>query len=65
MCSRSAKDIAHRGFDKAELEDSLSADDAETTLRTIINWGRYAELFSYDDRTRTFIVGASPDLAAG
>jgi NitT/TauT family transport system ATP-binding protein len=50
---------------KAELEDSLSADDAETTLRTIINWGRYAELFSYDDRTRTFIVGASPDLAAG
>lgn len=51
--------------ERTELEDSLSADDAETTLRTIINWGRYAELFSYDDRTRTFIVGASPDLAAG
>ena len=64
MCSRSAKDIGTADR-STELEDSLSADDAETTLRTIINWGRYAELFSYDDRTRTFIVGASPDLAAG
>jgi NitT/TauT family transport system ATP-binding protein len=39
---------------KSELEDHLGADDAETTLRTVINWGRYAELFTYDDHARTF-----------
>lgn len=33
---------------------SRSRRNAETTLRTIIGWGRYAELFSYNDRTRMF-----------
>lgn len=33
----------------AELEDSLSAEDAERVLRIIIEWGRYAEIFAYDD----------------
>ena len=28
--------------------------DAEKTLRAVIGWGRYAELFTYDDETRTF-----------
>jgi NitT/TauT family transport system ATP-binding protein len=37
-----------------ELQDHLNRDDAEKTLRTAIGWGRYAELFTYDDRTRTF-----------
>ena len=37
-----------------ELEDHLSATDADRTLRAVIGWGRYAELFSYDDATRTF-----------
>jgi NitT/TauT family transport system ATP-binding protein len=37
-----------------ELEDHLNRSDAEKTLRTAIDWGRYAELFSYDDETRTF-----------
>jgi NitT/TauT family transport system ATP-binding protein len=37
-----------------ELEDHLNRNDADSTLRAIIGWGRYAELFSYDDRTRTF-----------
>jgi NitT/TauT family transport system ATP-binding protein len=37
-----------------ELEDHLGRDDAEKTLRVVIGWGRYAELFSYDHRTRTF-----------
>jgi NitT/TauT family transport system ATP-binding protein len=41
---------------KSELEDHLSAADADATLRTVIAWGRYAELFSYDDRTQTFTV---------
>jgi len=24
------------------------------TLRAVIDWGRYAELFEYDDASRTF-----------
>ncbi len=37
-----------------ELEDYLSHQDAQSTLKTVISWGRYAELFSYDSKTRTF-----------
>ncbi len=33
---------------KDELEDSMSADDAETTLHTVINWSRYAEVLAFD-----------------
>jgi NitT/TauT family transport system ATP-binding protein len=32
----------------AELEDHLSEQDAQEVLDTVINWGRYAELFAYD-----------------
>jgi len=32
-----------------ELEDHLSQKDAEQVLRTVIAWGRYAELFAYDN----------------
>jgi len=37
-----------------ELEDHMSADYAEDTLRTVIGWGRYAELFSYDEEAEQF-----------
>jgi NitT/TauT family transport system ATP-binding protein len=40
---------------EAELEDHLTRRDAERTLRTVTAWGRYAELFAYDDRTHTFL----------
>jgi NitT/TauT family transport system ATP-binding protein len=30
------------------LEDYLSEDEAERVLHTVIEWGRYAELFAYD-----------------
>jgi len=36
-----------------ELEDKMSEDAAEETLRAIINWARFAELFSYDDESET------------
>jgi NitT/TauT family transport system ATP-binding protein len=39
-------------FDE-ELEDYMSDDFAEATLDQVINWGRYAELFAYDDETET------------
>ncbi|MEX3916342.1 nitrate/sulfonate/bicarbonate ABC transporter ATP-binding protein [Paraburkholderia sp. BR10872] len=45
---------APRARFELELEDHLHRADAETTLRTAIDWGRYAGLFSYDDHTRTF-----------
>jgi NitT/TauT family transport system ATP-binding protein len=37
-----------------ELEDYMAEDAAEQTLRTIISWGRYAEVFAYDDHRRAF-----------
>jgi NitT/TauT family transport system ATP-binding protein len=46
--------LAPRVRFESELEDHLSPSDAEQTLRTVIGWGRYAELFTYDDTTRTF-----------
>jgi NitT/TauT family transport system ATP-binding protein len=39
---------------KSELEDHLSPQDAERTLRTAIGWGRYAEVLTYDDHRREF-----------
>lgn len=37
-----------------ELEDHLPEREANATLRTAIGWGRYAELYGYDDRTQMF-----------
>jgi NitT/TauT family transport system ATP-binding protein len=34
-----------------ELEDHLTRHDAKRTLRVATAWGRYAELFAYDDKT--------------
>lgn len=39
-----------------ELEDHLNAADAERALRVAISWGRYAEIFTYDDSTRSFAL---------
>ena len=37
-----------------ELEDHMSEDYAEETLSAVIQWGRYAELFAYDEQARAF-----------
>jgi len=37
-----------------ELEDFMSPSAAEQTLRAIIDLGRYAEVFAYDDQTHVF-----------
>lgn len=37
-----------------ELEDHMTADAAEQSLRAVISWGRYAEVLAYDDHTETF-----------
>ena len=41
-----------RFFD--ELEDYMTDEAAEQTLRAIISWGRYAETFAYDDESAVF-----------
>ncbi|WP_322012295.1 nitrate/sulfonate/bicarbonate ABC transporter ATP-binding protein [Paraburkholderia sp. J12] len=37
-----------------ELEDFLSDVAAEETLDTVIDWGRYGEIFSYNDQSEIF-----------
>jgi NitT/TauT family transport system ATP-binding protein len=37
----------------AELEDHLDHSDAERTLHTLFAWGRYAEVLTYDHRSRS------------
>jgi NitT/TauT family transport system ATP-binding protein len=37
-----------------ELEDHMSTDDAEHTLRAVTAWGRFAETFAYDDDSGAF-----------
>src|ERR1700728_1065839 len=37
-----------------ELEDFMSEDDADKTLRAVVRWGRYAEAFAYDDENAMF-----------
>jgi NitT/TauT family transport system ATP-binding protein len=37
-----------------ELEDYMSESYADDTLRTIVSWARYAELFAYDEQTEMF-----------
>src|SRR3984957_10666728 len=39
---------------REELEDYMSEDYAERTLRAVINLGRYGELFAYDENAQAF-----------
>ena len=39
-----------------ELEDHMSPDYARETLQTIIGWGRYAELFDFDEEADQFFI---------
>jgi NitT/TauT family transport system ATP-binding protein len=37
-----------------ELEDFMSEEAADQTLRAVVRWGRYAEVFAYDDENAMF-----------
>ncbi|MGA9869307.1 MAG: nitrate/sulfonate/bicarbonate ABC transporter ATP-binding protein [Acetobacteraceae bacterium] len=39
---------------REELEDHMSPEYADETMRVAIAWGRYAELFSYDEEAEQF-----------
>jgi NitT/TauT family transport system ATP-binding protein len=47
-----------------ELEDHMSPDYAEDTLRSAIAWGRYAELYSYDEEAQQFSLDDIETAAA-
>jgi NitT/TauT family transport system ATP-binding protein len=34
----------------------MGEDDAEQTLRAIVSWGRYAEIFAYEDESERFTL---------
>ncbi len=50
---RPNKEAPARRF-RDELEDYMSEDYAEQTLRAITTWGRYAEVFAYHEASDTF-----------
>ena len=37
-----------------ELEDHMTTESAEQTLRAVVAWARFAEAFAYDDRSEAF-----------
>ncbi|MCY0877171.1 MAG: nitrate/sulfonate/bicarbonate ABC transporter ATP-binding protein [Firmicutes bacterium] len=41
------------------LQKSLGKEDAETQLDTLITWGRYVELFAYDEDSKLFYLEES------
>jgi NitT/TauT family transport system ATP-binding protein len=46
--------VARKSRFSDELEDYMSEEDAEHTLRAMISLGRYAEAFAYDDENAAF-----------
>jgi NitT/TauT family transport system ATP-binding protein len=42
---------------REELEDYMTEDQATVTLATVTNWGRYAEIFAYDETSQMFSLG--------
>jgi NitT/TauT family transport system ATP-binding protein len=51
-----ASHVARKSRFIDELEDFMNEDDAEQTLRAIISWGRYAEVFAYEDEGARFTL---------
>ena len=49
-----ASHLAPRSRFLDELEDHMTPEAAEQTLRTIVSWGRYGEVFAYDDQHMSF-----------
>jgi NitT/TauT family transport system ATP-binding protein len=63
LAAHIARILGERGTHRAprsrfetELEDHMPRREAERTLRAVISWGRYAELFAYNDRKRSFVA---------
>ena len=49
-----------------DLEHSFSSEEARRQFETVVDWGRYAELFTYDDSSGELRLDEEhrlPDLA--
>ena len=44
-----------------QLADFLPDQTADQTIRTVINWGRYAEVFAYDEATASSVLKTQAD----
>ena len=51
-----ASHVARKSRFIDELEDFMTEADAEQTLRAIVGWGRYAEVFAYEDKSARFTL---------
>ncbi len=49
---------------EAELEDHLSEQYARETLDTATEWGRYAEVYEYDDDAQSLLLEQAQTAAA-
>ena len=49
-----ASHVARKSRFLDELEDYMNDEAAEETLHAIVSWGRYAEIFAYDDDAERF-----------
>jgi NitT/TauT family transport system ATP-binding protein len=58
-----SKDDGEAGRDEVleKLAELIPNDDAESSFSTIVNWGRYAEMFGYNDDSQTFYLDNEED----
>jgi len=43
-----------------KLAELIPNENSEQTFSTLVNWGRYAELFGYNDDSQTFYLDSNP-----
>lgn len=60
MLQRAGKHALEWDVVKMALELEFPPDEAEKQLDTLINWGRYAEIFSYDDNEERIYLELAP-----
>ena len=53
-----SKEDAEVGRDEVleKLAELIPNEDAESSFSTLVNWGRYAEIFGYNDDSQTFYL---------
>ncbi|HTS56733.1 MAG TPA: AAA-associated domain-containing protein [Terriglobales bacterium] len=51
-------------FFRDVLDEHLPAEEAQRQIETVLNWGRYAEIFTYDSATDRLLLDESPDAAS-
>ncbi len=63
MLQRAEKHALKDEVVKMALQLEFPPDEAEKQLDTLVNWGRYAEIFSYDDGSEEIYLESAPEKA--